>query len=151
MQSDEVIKARLDRLDNHIRFEFELTFHRLNYVAIAESFLFAAYATALSIKCANKDVVPIIERMLTAIPIIGIAAAFIVWLSNFSTIHVIHALKSERRRRCLGRARRFAIDPCIDDLSVPHDIGLLPPIVVTTSFIAAWRYLAFAEGLNWRV
>ena len=79
------------RLDAHIRFEFELTAHRMTYLVIAESFLFPTLILALACS-SNPNVHPLIMRVISIVPWFGILLATIVLASVICSISLTRKL-----------------------------------------------------------
>jgi|GEM_PF-1450969 len=132
--------GRLERLDNHIKFEFELTSQRVTYLAIAESFLFGVYATSLTqLKAPTPDLLHAdsVERLLHAVPWVGVALAAVVWIAVVCAVSMTFKLKAARE--VLERKKPLHTD--IGWRSLEHFLGLSPPIVIPIAFITAWLYV----------
>jgi hypothetical protein len=133
------LRHRLERLDTHIRFEFELTAQRLNYLAISESFLFSAYVLSLAYYKAH-GIHPTIQTVVKWIPIVGAVLAVVILLSVFAAISMIRKLKREREAldpSAFGLHIHKSTGPC----SWEHWFGLLPPVLLPVAFVLAWWFV----------
>lgn len=94
------MKDRIDRLDSHIKFEFELTAQRVTYLTIAESFLFGSYAAAVAVL--KKDPAQALDyslplnNLIHAVPWIGVVRAGVVFAAVLCAISMIFKLKAVR-------------------------------------------------------
>lgn len=133
------LKDRLARLDAHIRFEFELTAQRVGYLASSQAFLFTAYGFA----SANQmESAPQLGRIVSAVPWLGMVLSAVVLVAVVASEVVTHKLKSERRS--LGKQLEAAgldVDPVVENCSVPHWLGLLPPVFAAGGFLACWLFV----------
>ena len=139
VESSDDAKGRIDRLDSHIKFEFELTAQRVTYLTIAESFLFGSYAAAVA--ALKKDPTQALEyatplnNLIHAVPWIGIVLAATVFAAVVCAISMIFKLKAVREGL---EGNDPGIHRDIGWKSLEHFVGLLPPIVIPASFFIAW-------------
>lgn len=139
LESTADMKHRIDRLDSHIKFEFELTAQRVTYLAIAESFLFGSYAAAVAaIKkdpAQSLDYSPPLRNLIQTVPWIGVVLAGAVFAAVLCAISMIFKLKAVRE----GLEGSYpGVHRDIGWKSLEHFVGLLPPIVIPASFFIAW-------------
>ena len=130
---------RIKRLDDHIKFEFELTAQRVTYLAITESFLFGAYVSALAAfkSAPGQELVyaDTLKQLVHAVPWIGVILAAAVVAAVVSAISMIFKLKAQRERL---EGSTPGVHPDIGGRSLEHFVGLAPPLVVSVCFLIAW-------------
>ena len=131
--------THLGRLDDHIKFEFDLTAARVTYLAITESFLFGAYVSALAAfkSAPGQELVyaGTLKQLVHAVPWIGVILAAAVVAAVVCAISMIFKLKAQRERL---ESNSHSIHPDIGWRSLEHFVGLAPPLVVSVCFLIAW-------------
>ncbi len=139
----------LKRLDDHIKFEFDLTAQRTTFLAISESFLFGVYATALT---ALKDKskyseahAATIESLVHVIPIIGLFISGVVFAAVVCACSMIFKLKERRTVYERLAQHRYEVHRDIGWRSLENFVGLLPPVVISGGFFIAWIF-AWPKG-----
>ncbi len=128
---------RLDRLDGMIKFEFELSGTRVTYLAISQSFLFGAYIAAMSAYKVGEEPVygETLGKVLTMLPWVGVALSSVVLAAVVCAASMIFKLKAARESLENEHTRTHRD---ISGHSLEHYIGLLPPLAIAASFLAAW-------------
>jgi hypothetical protein len=135
MPSDGNLKYRLDRLDALLKTEFDLISHRMTWLVISQSFLFAAFSGA----AANSTAHQVLKRMLWIIPFMGILIDALVYLAVIAAHSVIRKLKRLRYPVELLASETFGCEIASVDLHRwEHKFGTLPPYVVPPSLALAW-------------
>jgi hypothetical protein len=120
------VTAKMERLDAHIRYEFDLVSHRMTWLVISQSFMLTAYTTAL----ANLDdgrnfrLLPI----LWVAPVFGMSAALLVALAIKAAHSAVRKLKTAREALESTDARRCGVDiPSVSDHSAEsHPFQITP-------------------------
>jgi len=135
------VKEKLNRLDAHIRFEFDLTAQRVSYLATSEAFLFTAFAFA-SANIGNAATTSL-SALVTILPWVGLVIALGVLPAVFAAHYVVIALKKERclLLRSAAETEGLTISEVVEHTSIPHRAGWIPPFVVPISFVGAWLYI----------
>jgi hypothetical protein len=128
---------RLQRFDNHIRFEFELIGHRMTWLMTSQSFLFAGYATMVSrlfplgtsgtpvsaAPGAQSGSTAVVELLLWLIPFVGLVTALLAAVSVFAAKSVIRMFK-EPRAKLEEKMKDYGYEQVGVPLSTwPHKLG----------------------------
>ncbi|MFO0823941.1 MAG: hypothetical protein U0792_12665 [Gemmataceae bacterium] len=129
-------KDRLNRLDAHIRFEYQLTAQRLTYLAMSQTFLLATYSAALA-HHNGEGAHAALKSMVHVIPWMGIVLALVLLLTVIGTIRVNVRLKREREELD-ALAQGFQFHQWLGTRGFEHWAGLFPPLVLPTAFFVAW-------------
>lgn len=131
------VKEQVTRLDTHIRFEFDLTAHRVSYLAASEAFLFTAYATAAA--NAMHDTNRILARIIAILPWVGIAGASAVFGAVFAACRVAHKLKADRvLMRPSLTIQGIGIDDVVEGDTWQNYFRWIPPFAIPVIIVVGW-------------
>jgi hypothetical protein len=137
--SEESLHRRLIRADAQIKTEFDLIGHRVSWLLVSNSFLFAALVVGLGNSSADVTNRRIVGVLLWALPLIGLASSTLVALAVLAAHDVIKDLKVERGKLeeeayQLYRYERLGVQV----KSWPHLVGNWPPILMPPLLMVIW-------------
>ena len=142
---------RLDDLDfyklirSRLEHEDGLIVNRLSWLVASQSFLFTAYAIVLNGLAGPPGSQAMADRqicLLRLIPIVGIAAAALIYAGILAAIRAMAWLRASFRARIPEEAAAGL--PSIHTPSRIRRLGLAAPIVLPVVFLLAWLYLLVA-------
>jgi hypothetical protein len=150
--SEDRARFRLARFDSQIRIEYELIGHRMSWLMVSQSFLFAAFATAahsIASQTSNgSGVVPLAQRILLPtcilwlVPILGAAAAICAPAAIFAAKSVILELKTKRDELEEEASRAYKYDIVgVPRSAIEHKLGNLTSLALPPLFFSAWLLL----------
>lgn len=131
----------ITRLDSQIRSEFDVINQRMNWLMVAQSFLFIAYANVWVGLSRNFNA--ILSKLSIIIPAIGIIMAIIVRLAIWAAHIVISRVKDERTRFEQGHPAYTDYQISVHRKQKEHRLGNLPAQILPFVFIAAWGALLY--------
>jgi hypothetical protein len=142
MDSDEILLERYHAYREQIEAESNLVGVRLGWLIASEAFLAAAYATVLTVPStpAHNSFVAQAFRLYSAIPIAGMALAFVVGISIWAALLAMGKLKNEyaAAQDHPSYLPAGTISPII------YYGGSTAPFLVPPATIAVWIYILVA-------
>lgn len=132
--------AQLTRLGGAIDKEFTLVSDRMTWMVIAESFIFAAFATAATYWTQAKEMKLVATFMLFLMPVLGIFLAGIVIPAINAAHRAVQRLKDQRDRMERRLPERFRI-ATVSSKDREHREGNLPPYLVPPFIVTVWVIL----------
>lgn len=108
--------------------EDQLINHRLTWLLVSQTLLFAAYGALLNTRC---DVLFLskISKILDVLPLLGIGIALVLLLSILAACHALRILRNNKDSFQLQASTNT------------HLIGLIAPVLLPVIFIFAWSYI----------
>ncbi len=115
---------------SQVEHEDNLINHRISWLLLSHSFLFAAYATVIVWSPEKNWFQTQITRLVEVIPHIGLTSSLLVWIAVLSATVNTHCV-----RRQYGYERQF---PPLLGHTLTHSLGLLAPILLPIILFSAW-------------
>lgn len=144
-----------ERYDQQIKGEFELVGQRMTWLLASTSFLFGAFAVALTYKpdaarcefALGPTFNALVKHVTWAIPVVGGVSALVVLLAVIAAHHVIANFKSERQAVEVSLEKYGYKSKGVLLDSWRHVFGNAPPFVLPPLLLAAWLFLFIARIL----
>jgi hypothetical protein len=132
--------AQLGRIGGAVDKEFTLVSDRMTWMVIAESFIFAAFATSATAWTQAKEMRLVATFMLFLMPVLGIFLAGIVIPAINAAHRAAQRLKDQRDRMEQRLPERFRI-ATVSSKDREHREGNLPPYLVPPFIMVVWIIL----------
>ena len=143
---EESLSRRLARLDSQIKVEYELIGHRVSWLLVSNSFLFAAFVVALGNSSLDANTQKLIRILVLALPVIGLVSSVLVSLAVRAANEVVHELKKARDFVEEQASRFYEYERLgVHIKSWPHIVGNWPPALLPPLFAIVWLTLLYTR------
>ena len=102
--------AQITRLHEGVKAEFDLIAGRMSWLVIAESFIFSAFATAISNYRQDLRLARELAYLICVLPFVGILLAACVYVSILAAHYALDNLKTQRERMVKRLPRGLWVD-----------------------------------------
>ena len=129
--------AQLARLGEMLKAEFDLIAARMSWLAIAESFIFSAFATATASYRPDHPAVGVLRYLASVLPFVGMFLAACVYVAILAALSAVGSLKRQRDRMMEGLPPQLRLD-LISAHSRQEWWGNLPTFVIPPILFLTW-------------
>jgi len=131
------VLTQLARLAEGVKGEFDLIAGRMSWLVIAESFIFSAFAAAISSYRPDHHLVGELTYLIWAMPLVGMFLAACVYLAILAAHSALAALKGQRDRMIARLPSQLQID-LISNRSRVQWWGNLPTHIIPPVLFLIW-------------
>ena len=129
--------TQIARLAEGVKSEFDLIAGRMSWLVIAESFIFSAYAAAVSNYRPEHLFARQLLYLIWVMPLVGMFLAACVYVAILAAHYAVGSLKSQRDRMIQGLPSQLWID-LITTRSRIQRWGNLPTHVIPPALFLIW-------------
>ena len=142
---EDVLIARLNKIDGQIRHEDDLIGQRMSWLVISQSFLFGTSVTLIEHRASTGEATSGFRVLRILIPLVGLLLPVLVLVALGAANYAISQWCAERDRICDVPEVKQLDWPRLRRQNTVSVLGNLLPIIGSVGFLLAWVVILIKE------